>query len=42
MQALPIGEASAQTGWSARMLRYLESVVLVVPMRTNAGYRLYG
>jgi DNA-binding transcriptional MerR regulator len=42
MQALPIGEASAQTGWSARMLRYLESVGLVVPTRTNAGYRLYG
>ena len=42
MQALPIGEAAAQTGWSARMLRYLESVGLVVPMRTNAGYRLYG
>jgi DNA-binding transcriptional MerR regulator len=42
MQALPIGEAATQTGWSARMLRYLESVGLVVPMRTNAGYRLYG
>jgi MerR family transcriptional regulator, copper efflux regulator len=42
MQALPIGEAAAQTGWSARMLRYLESVGLVVPLRTNAGYRLYG
>ena len=42
MQGLPIGEAAAQTGWSARMLRYLESVGLVVPTRTNAGYRLYG
>ena len=42
MQALPIGEAAAQSGWSPRMLRYLESVGLVVPTRTNAGYRLYG
>lgn len=42
MEALPIGEAAAQTGWSARMLRYLESVGLVVPTRTAAGYRVYG
>ena len=42
MQALTIGEAAARTGWSARMLRYLESVGLVVPERTAAGYRVYG
>jgi MerR family transcriptional regulator, copper efflux regulator len=42
MQALTIGEAAAQTGWSARMLRYLESVGLVVPTRTRNGYRVYG
>ena len=42
MQALTIGEASAQTGWSARMLRYLETVGLVVPARTSSGYRIYG
>lgn len=42
MQALPIGEAATRTGWSARMLRYLESVGLVVPTRTRAGYRVYG
>jgi MerR family copper efflux transcriptional regulator len=42
MQALTIGEAAAQTGWSARMLRYLEAVGLVVPTRTQAGYRVYG
>ena len=42
MQALTVGEAAAQTGWSARMLRYLEAASLVVPERTRAGYRLYG
>ncbi|MEO5577248.1 MAG: MerR family transcriptional regulator [Gaiellaceae bacterium] len=42
MQALTIGEAATHTGWSARMLRYLESVGLVVPTRTRAGYRVYG
>ncbi len=42
MQALTIGEAAAQTGWSARMLRYLEDAGLVFPERTAAGYRLYG
>jgi DNA-binding transcriptional MerR regulator len=41
MQTLPISEAAAHTGWSARMLRYLESVGLVVPTRTEAGYRVY-
>ena len=39
---LTVGEAGERTGWSARMLRYLESVGLVVPRRTPAGYRLYG
>ncbi|MBA3788587.1 MAG: MerR family transcriptional regulator [Actinobacteria bacterium] len=39
---LAIGDAAARTGWSARMLRYLESSGLVVPARTGAGYRLYG
>jgi DNA-binding transcriptional MerR regulator len=42
MVELTVGEAAAQTGWSARMLRYLERAELVVPARTNAGYRLYG
>ena len=37
-----MGEAAARTGWSARMLRYLEGVGLVVPSRSRAGYRLYG
>ena len=39
---LTVGDAAAETGWSARMLRYLEEHELVVPPRTAAGYRLYG
>jgi len=42
MDALHVGTAAAHTGWSARMLRYLEQSGLVVPSRTPAGYRLYG
>jgi DNA-binding transcriptional MerR regulator len=42
MERLRVGEAAARTGWSARMLRYLEGAGLVVPRRTGAGYRLYG
>ncbi len=36
-----MGEAAARTAWSPRMLRYLERLGLVVPARTDAGYRLY-
>jgi DNA-binding transcriptional MerR regulator len=39
---MTVGEAAAQTGWSPRMLRYLEAAGLVVPQRSAAGYRLYG
>jgi MerR family transcriptional regulator, copper efflux regulator len=42
MQRFTVGGAAAQTGWSPRMLRYLESVELVVPSRTRSGYRSYG
>ena len=42
MDGVTVGEAAARTGWSARMLRYLEQAGLVVPRRTRAGYRLYG
>jgi len=42
VQGITVGEAAARTGWSARMLRYLEHVALVVPERTAAGYRHYG
>ncbi len=41
MHGLTVGEAAAQTGWSARMLRYLEAAGLVRPHRTASGYRLY-
>jgi MerR family transcriptional regulator, copper efflux regulator len=37
-----VGEAAERTGWSPRMLRYLESTGLVVPQRTPSGYRSYG
>lgn len=40
--ALTINEAAATTGWSARMLRYIESIGLVQPRRSGSGYRLYG
>jgi MerR family transcriptional regulator, copper efflux regulator len=42
MDALTVGEAAARTGWSRRMLRYLELQGLVMPRRTASGYRLYG
>ena len=42
MDALTISAAAARTGWSARMLRYLELHGLVVPRRTTGGYRAYG
>jgi MerR family transcriptional regulator, copper efflux regulator len=41
-ESLTVGAAAAQTGWSARMLRYLEEHGLVTPRRTPAGYRQYG
>ncbi len=42
MEALTVGQASRQTGWSPRMLRYIEHGRLVVPSRTASRYRLYG
>ena len=37
-----VGEAASRTGWSPRMLRYLERTGLVVPRRRPSGYRAYG
>jgi DNA-binding transcriptional MerR regulator len=42
VDALTINEAAETTGWSPRMLRYVERVGLVEPARSGAGYRLYG
>jgi len=42
MDVLTIAEAASTTGWSARMLRYLEQSGLVTPRRSDGGYRLYG
>ena len=42
METLTINEAASTTGWSARMLRYVEQAGLVAPPRSAAGYRLYG
>ena len=39
---MTIGETARRTGWSPRMLRYLEQEGLVVPARSDAGYRRYG
>jgi MerR family transcriptional regulator, copper efflux regulator len=42
VDALTIHEAADTTGWSARMLRYVERAGLVEPGRSSSGYRLYG
>jgi MerR family copper efflux transcriptional regulator len=42
MDALTINEAAETTGWSPRMLRYVERIGLVEPARSASGYRLYG
>jgi len=42
VQGATVTEAAKRTGWSARMLRYLDEHGLVVPQRSGSGYRLYG
>jgi MerR family copper efflux transcriptional regulator len=42
MDALTINEAAETTGWSPRMLRYIERIGLVETARSASGYRLYG
>jgi DNA-binding transcriptional MerR regulator len=39
---LTVGDAAERSGWSARMLRYLEHTGLIVPSRSSGGYRQYG
>jgi MerR family copper efflux transcriptional regulator len=41
VNGLTVSEAAERTGWSPRMLRYIELSGLVVPARSEAGYRLY-
>jgi DNA-binding transcriptional MerR regulator len=42
VDGLNVSDAAGRTGWSPRMLRYLEKVGLIVPPRTGSGYRKYG
>ena len=42
MDGLTINEAAETTGWSPRMLRYIEREGLIEPRRSDSGYRLYG
>jgi MerR family copper efflux transcriptional regulator len=42
MDGLTINEAARVTGWSPRMLRYVERTGLVTAARSASGYRLYG
>jgi len=42
MDALTIHEAAQTTGWSPRMLRYIERIGLIQPQRSDSGYRMFG
>ncbi|MGB9378639.1 MAG: MerR family transcriptional regulator [Mycobacteriales bacterium] len=42
LSGLKIHEAAQTTGWSPRMLRYIEEAGLIEPARSTGGYRLYG
>jgi DNA-binding transcriptional MerR regulator len=37
-----IGEAATQSGWSPRMLRYLDTAGILSGARSASRYRLYG
>ena len=41
-EGLTINEAAATTGWSPRMLRYIESAGLIELPRSESGYRIFG
>jgi MerR family copper efflux transcriptional regulator len=42
VDGMRVSEAAGRSGWSPRMLRYLERTGLLVPRRSPSGYRLYG
>jgi MerR family copper efflux transcriptional regulator len=42
VDGMRVSEAAERSGWSPRMLRYLERTGLLVPGRSPSGYRLYG
>ena len=42
VNSMTINEAAHITGWSPRMLRYIEQLGLVSSPRSTGGYRLYG
>jgi MerR family copper efflux transcriptional regulator len=42
MEGLTINQAAETTGWSPRMLRYIESAGLIELPRTPSGYRVFG
>jgi MerR family transcriptional regulator, copper efflux regulator len=42
LEHLTIHDAAQASGWSPRMLRYIERLGLVDPPRSSSGYRLYG
>lgn len=42
MNAATVHAAAQTTGWSVRMLHYLDAAGLVRPPRSPSGYRLYG
>jgi len=41
VDGLTVGKAARWSGWSPRMLRYIDHGGLIVPSRTQSGYRLY-
>lgn len=42
MEPTTVHTAAQTTGWSVRMLHYLDAAGLVSPPRSPSGYRLYG
>jgi DNA-binding transcriptional MerR regulator len=42
MPGIAIGEAARRSGWSPRMLRYLDSAGILSGARSPSRYRLYG